>query len=171
MAFGDRLFQTSQAFLGGPLPGRLLPAAACGIVIPFLTQALDLLAGRLQMVFQRRLTTKRVLARRSSHPHPVLSDPRQADQVMVQQNADRLGHQPIESLRMAAAKRVEQVAVHAHLAAEPQIGEIAGAQLRQAAGAADAFDGGKQPQGQQDPWIDRIATHASLDGLDVLIER
>ena len=78
--------------MGRPLPGCLLPAAARLIVVAFLTHPLDLLAGCLEMFLQRLLATERVRTRRGPHPHAVLSDSRQAHQVVMQQQADGLRH-------------------------------------------------------------------------------
>ena len=89
----------------------------------------------------------------------------------MHQHADRLGQDRIQPLRMTAAKRVEQVAIHRDPAENPQVGEIPLAKFRQVPPAGNPFRRREQPQREQDPRVDRVAASPTLHRLNVLIKR
>src|SRR5260221_12758095 len=61
--------------------------------------------------------------------------------------------------------------INGDAAADPLKDAMVGAEGFELSRAADAFDGGVEPKGQEDAWIVGIAALMSFDGLDALKER
>lgn len=72
---------------------------------------------------------------------------------------------------MSRSEVAEHVIVNANSATKPHVGQIASAKTIQMARAADRFDSSKQPQGHENLRIDSIASDATFDGLNFLIQR
>ena len=169
----QRLFNPLRPLHGRTFLRRFRTTICCArILINLVPQRRQLGLRVAQMIFQLRLSTKRRTPCRSPHTHPVLSHARQRHQTLVHQRRQHLSHQLLQPFRMILAEVRQQVVIHAHLAADPFVGQArttTTALLRQLASAPLAIDGRQQPQRQRNRRIDRIASHTTFHRFDLRV--
>ena len=151
--------RSSAAGSARPAPGRtpsgrrLAPVGGGRVVFHLLLEPLDLLLGLVQALLQGRPAAERRGPGGGADPHPVLGDPVQIDQVLVARTATEW----VRGRRAVAigdAEVGEGVVVDGHVADDPPEGVVVRAQPVQRAGAADALDGGVEPDGAEDLGVD-----------------
>src|SRR5262249_46392114 len=86
--------------------------------------------------------------------HAVDGDAVEIDQVLLAEHGDGVGQEPVEEVEVGGAEVGEGVVVDADPSGEPSEGVVLGAQPGQGACAADALEGGVQPQRDADPGVD-----------------
>ena len=106
----------------------------------------------------------------SPHAQAILSDPVEIDQVLLQQDGDAVGEQLVQEVEVADAKIGQGMVIDRDPATEPAKAMMVQAQPVQGAGAANALDGGVEPQGHPDLRIGGGASGSALHSADVAEE-
>jgi hypothetical protein len=99
-----------------------------------------------------------------------LRHPIEIHQSLSQEDRNALGQQPVEQFAMGGAEIGQGVVIDGNIAEDPAIGIVAAAQLVELACAADAIDGGVEPEGHEDLGIDRGPSRPVVDGLDGIVQ-
>ncbi len=88
------------------------------------------------------------------------------DQAFGGEHRDALSQQLVQELAMSGPEVGQGMVIDRDIAADPLIGGMATAELIELPGAADAVDGGVEPQGHEDLGIDGWSARSAVDGLD-----
>jgi len=104
-------------------------------------------------------------------PHAILGHAVQVDQVLFAEHGHRVGQHPVEEVDLVDAEIGQGVIVDRDATGQPAEGVVILAEPGQGAGAADAFQGGVEPDGGEDARIDRGPARAAFDGADPGVEQ
>jgi len=96
-----------------------------------------------------------------------LGHPIEIYQTLFQQDGDAVGEQLVQKVEVVDAKIGQGMVIDRDPATEPAKAMVVDAQPVQGAGAANALDGGVQPQGHPDLRVGGRAPRPALDGADV----
>jgi hypothetical protein len=140
-------------------------------VVEFLLEPLDLVLGLGEVLLQGASAVERGGAGTGADPHPILGHAVQVDQVLVAEHGHREGQQLVEELEVVDAEIGQGVITDRDASGQPLEGVVMVAEPGQGAGTADAFEGGVEPDGDEDAGVDRRSARAAFDGPDPSIER
>ena len=140
------------------------------IVVGLFVESIDRVVGFVQRFGEARSTSKGTGPCTGANFHSVLSDGFEINDRIMDECGDGLFKQGIECVGVLGAEVVDEVIIDRNLAANPHIGNAVGGEFGESSSAGDPFDGGEEPECEEDPRIDGIASDLALNGLDGLVE-
>src|SRR5262249_27631984 len=126
--------------------------------------------GLLQVFLQGGLAVEGGGAGAGADAHAVLGDAVEIDQVLLAQHGHGVGQESVEEIDVAGAEVGQGGGIDGDAADEPAEGVVVLTQPGQGACGADAFEGGVQPQGDEDARVGGWCAGVSLDGADAVVQ-
>jgi hypothetical protein len=150
---------------------RILPTTGGpSILLQLLAKRLDLLVGLGLALLQRLATPERRRPRAGTHPHPILGHPMQRHQPLVHQRRHAVPQQTVQQLPVGCAEVRQPVVVHRHPATNPSVGDVVLAQPGQLPSGSDTIHGRVEPQGHENPRINRVPPSPALHGPNLFVQ-
>src|SRR5581483_10819445 len=168
----QRLAQAYAAFPAGAFAGLGLAAAeGARILVQFLLEPTYLFLGFLKMFLQRGLASEGSRPGAGADAHAIVGHAVEIDQFLLAQHGHRVRQQLVEESDVRDSEIGQGMVVDGDTADQPAKSVMVSAQPSQGAGGADAFEGGVQPQGDAQAWVDGRATGPAFPGTDRLVKR
>src|SRR5262249_37709740 len=143
------------ALAGGALPGGGRAArGGGGVVVHLLFPARRLILGLGEVLLEGLPAAEGGGAGAGADAHAVDGDAVEIDQILLAQDGDGVGQEPVEEVEVADPEVGEGVVVDGDAAGQPSEGVVVGAQPGQGTSAADGLEGGVQPQRDADLGVD-----------------